>query len=242
MKLSIVIPAYNEEDRLAVTLKNTLDYLKTQDFQTQVVVVSDGSRDSTVAVAKSFDGREKNVLVHALEYFPNRGKGYAVQYGMLRAQGQRVLFMDADYAVPLRELEKPMALLDAGADIAIASRALAGSEVLHHQTYLRELSGRIYTLVQNQLLGFSYPDTQCGFKMFRHAAAQDLFARQKLCSVIFDAEILWLAKKRGYKVAQFPVHWTHQEDSRIRYDNWRKSVFIFQELFRIKKLHKGEKF
>jgi hypothetical protein len=130
-----------------------------------------------------------------------------------------------------------MAQLERGYDAAIASRALPESNVVHHQNVFRELSAKLYTFIQNTYLGFNYPDTQCGFKLFSRKAALDLFARQRLDSVIFDPEILWLAKRQGYTVAQFPVDWTHMEDSRIQYDSLRKSLFVFQELFRIKTLH-----
>ncbi len=237
--LSVVIPAYNEEDRIVPTLTAALDYLARRGAPAEVVVVSDGSRDRTADVVRAFTP-PANVTLRMLEYHPNRGKGYAVAYGMTRAEGGRVLFMDADYSVPMEELEKAEALIAAGADVAIASRALPESRVEEYQNLPRRLSARLYTLVQNLWLGFSYPDTQCGFKMFTQPAARDLFSRQKLSSVIFDAEILWLAKRRGLRVAQFPVQWSHVGDSRIQYDSLKKSLFVFQELFRIKTLHRKE--
>ena len=237
MKLSVVIPAYNEADRIVRTLQHTLLYLSIQQFESEVLVVSDGSTDNTVSVAEGFETTEK-VTVRALEYHPNRGKGYAVRYGMLRAAGETVLFMDADYSVPIEAVAKGLHLLNSGYDIAIASRALADSVVDHHQNYFRELSARVYTLIQNRYLGISYWDTQCGFKLFSRRSSQTLFAMQKLKSVIFDPEILWLAQCHHFKVAEFPVTWRHVEDSRIQYDSIKKSLFVFQELFRIKKLHR----
>ena len=236
--LSVVIPAYNEEDRIVAALDNTLAYLASRDYASEILVVSDGSGDRTVSVALSYGSRGR-AAVSALEYFPNRGKGYAVRYGMLRALCDRVLFMDADYAVTIEDVEKAHALLDAGNDVAVGSRALRGSRVLSVQNLPRRLSARLYTLVQNAYLGISYPDTQCGFKMFTQKAARELFSRQKLTSVIFDAEILWLAKNLGFKAAQFPVTWTHVENSRIQYDSLKKSLFVFEELFRIRGLHRN---
>ena len=238
MKLSVIIPAYNEADRIVRTLQNTIAYLNRQDFQSELVVVSDGSTDETVSVVEQFEAG-KRVALKALEYHPNRGKGYAVRYGMLKGKGDFVLFMDADYSVPIEAVERGMRLLEAGHDIAIASRALAGSVVDHHQNFLRELSARLYTFIQNHYLGISYPDTQCGFKIFTRRAAQTLFAKQRLNSVIFDPEILWLARQHGFKVAEFAVNWSHVEDSRIQYDSLKKSLFVFQELFRIKKRHRS---
>lgn len=233
---SIVIPAFNEEDRIVPTLTHTVGYLADQPYASEVIVVSDGSRDNTVAVVENYR-TTAGVAVRAEAYTPNRGKGYAVKYGMTRARGRIVMFMDADYAVPIVHCEQGMDLIGQGNDIAIASRALADSTVTAHQNRVRELSAKIYTFIQNHYLGIDFPDTQCGFKLFTRQAARHLFDRQRLHSVIFDPEILWLAQKAGYRIAQFPVQWTHVENSRIQYDSLRKSLFVFQELLRIKKLH-----
>jgi dolichyl-phosphate beta-glucosyltransferase len=234
--LSLIIPAYNEHDRILPTLEHTLAFLKGQTYQSEIIVVSDGSSDNTAQVAKSFPSNAK-VRIAALEYHPNRGKGYAVRYGMLRAEGQIVMFMDADYAVPIEYCKRGLAMIDRGFDIAIASRAIYGAHIKEHQNLLRKFSARIYTLIQNTYLRINFADTQCGFKFFTRQAAQKLFRQQKLDSVIFDPEILWLAQKEGYRVGQFPVQWRHVADSRIQYDNLRKSIFVFRELFRIKQLH-----
>ncbi|MDI6796856.1 MAG: glycosyltransferase family 2 protein [Desulfatibacillaceae bacterium] len=234
--LSIVIPAYNEESRIVRALAPTLDYLDKADFASEIVVVSDGSKDKTLDAARAC-GKNRKTPVRTLEYFPNMGKGHAVRYGMVRASGERILFMDADYAVPIEDIEKAFEGINKGFDIAIGSRGVAGASVNAFQSLPRRLSARLYTLIQNLYLGFNYPDTQCGFKMFTSKAAQTLFSQQKLNSVIFDAEILWLAKKQGFSVTQFPVTWTHVADSRIQYDSLRKSLFVFQELFRIRGLH-----
>lgn len=236
MKLSIIIPAYNEEKRIVRTLTETIAYLRGREYQSEIIVVCDGNTDRTREVAQGFD-RPGRVAVKALRYEPNRGKGHAVRYGMQRAAGEIVMFMDADYAVPIVEMEKGLRLLNDGCDIAIASRAVSGAVIRSRQNIFREISARIYTLIQSLYLGINYKDTQCGFKFFRKEAAADLFGRQRLDSVIFDPEILWLAKKAGYKVGEFPVEWTHVEDSQIVYDSLKKSLFIFRELFRIKGLH-----
>jgi glycosyltransferase involved in cell wall biosynthesis len=237
MYLSIVIPAYNEHDRIVDTLIHTRAYLDGQEYNSEILVVSDGSADDTCEVVRSF-GSTGRVILRALEYHPNQGKGYAVRYGMLRAAGDRILFMDADYAVPVPEIEKGLILLDSGYDIAIGSRAVAGARVEEHQNFVRELSARIYTCIQTLYLGIRYPDTQCGFKLFTRTAARRLFRLQRLNSVIFDPEILWLAGRHGFSVAEFPVHWRHVGNSRIQYDSLKKSLFVFQELFRIRRLHR----
>ena len=236
IRLSIIIPAYNEQDRIVSTLEHTLSYLEHQAHDSEVIVVSDGSTDTTGDVVRGFAPPDR-VSLRFTEYHPNRGKGYAVRWGMLQGRGERIMLMDADYAVPLEEVEKGLRLIDGGFDIAIASRAVSGSVVTRRQNYFREFSARLYTRIQNTYLGFRYADTQCGFKVFTAAAAQALFSKQKLDSVIFDPEILWLAKKHGYTVAEFPVQWRHVADSRIQYDSIKKSLFVFQELFRIRTLH-----
>lgn len=236
MYLSIIIPAYNEEKRIIPAIENTLEYLKKQDFESEILVVSDGSVDNTKEVVEGFKSTEKT-KIRFLEYFPNRGKGYAVKYGMQKGVGDYILFMDADYSVPIEYFEAGMKLINSGFDIAIASRAHEESDVANHQKFFRELSGKIYTLIQNLYLGLRFKDTQCGFKLFTKKAAHELFAKQKLNSVIFDPEILWLGKKNGYRISDFPVKWEHQEDSRIVYDSIGKSLSVFKELFRIRMLH-----
>jgi glycosyltransferase involved in cell wall biosynthesis len=234
--LSVIIPAYNEHDRIVPTLDNTIAYLAKQPYSSEVIVVSDGSSDNTAQVAGDFTA-PPNMSIRALEYHPNRGKGYAVRHGMLRSNGRIVMFMDADYAVPMTYCKAAMALIQKGYDIAIASRAISGAKIQAHQNLLRRLSARMYTFIQNRYLGITYPDTQCGFKFFTQQSAKSLFRRQKLDSVIFDPEILWLAKKAGYRVAQFGVEWRHVADSRIQYDSMQKSLFVFQELLRIRRIH-----
>lgn len=235
--LSIVVPAYNEADRIVPTLEKSIRYLARQSYSSEVIVVSDGSSDKTGRVVEQFQAPAA-VRLRFLEYHPNRGKGYAVRYGMLRAAGAVRMFMDADYAVEIAEADKGLRLLARGWDIAIASRTLPGSRITSQQNAMRKWSAKVYTFIQNRWLNLRFQDTQCGFKLFRAAAARDLFSRQKRDSVIFDPEILWLALRRGYRVGEFPVVWTHVGNSRIQYDSLKKSLFVFQELFRIKNGHR----
>jgi dolichyl-phosphate beta-glucosyltransferase len=236
VKLSIIIPAYNEEDRIIHTLDASLAFLNQQHFHSEIIVVSDGSTDNTRSVVESFDAGDR-VDLRVIEYHPNRGKGYAVRTGMLAGNGEMILFMDADYAVPIEEITKGIDLIESGYDVAMGSRTVAGAVVADHQNFFREFSAKLYNLIQMAYLGIFYKDTQCGFKMFTKSAAQHLFGCQKLNSVIFDPEILWLAKKAGFRVAEFPVSWRHVGNSRIQYDSLKKSLFVFQELFRIRKVH-----
>jgi glycosyltransferase involved in cell wall biosynthesis len=238
MLLSVIIPAYNEEDRIVRTMENTLSYFNRQDYESEIIVVSDGSSDNTKTVVENGFRSSDRVSLRVLEYQPNRGKGYAVKYGMMRCNGDIHMFMDADYAVPIDFVERGKALIRSGADIAIGSRVLSDSEVIAHQNCIREMSAKIYTFIQNCYLGISFNDTQCGFKLFKAAAARTLFENQKLYSVIFDPELLYLAKLYHMRVVEFPVQWHHVEDSRIVYDSLSKMLFIFKELFRIRELHR----
>lgn len=233
--LSIVIPAYNEAGRIVKALVPTIAYLRGQAYAGEILVVSDGSRDGTRQTVESYQVTYPDLRV--LEYHPNRGKGYAVKTGMLAAQGERVLFMDADYAVPIHFVEEAFRVLDAGYDVAIGSRGATGAHMTKRQAPLRELASRFYTAVQNRWIKVDFVDTQCGFKMYTRAAAQLLFHQQMLDSVIFDGELLFLAQRAGLKVGEFGVEWEHQPDSRITY-NLRKSLRIFTELFKVRWLHR----
>lgn len=237
MELSIIIPAYNEADRIVLTLNRTLDYLDACPYESEIIVVSDGSTDATLPVSRKM-GNGRSTPLRAIEYHPNRGKGHAVRTGMQEGRGAVLMFMDADYSVPIEAVEKGRGLLQNGFDIAIGSRTLKASRILARQNWVRMLSARIYTLVQNRYLGIAFRDTQCGFKLFTQKAAHALFRRQKLNSVIFDPEILYLAKRMGFRTGEFPVDWRHMEDSRIQYDSLKKSLFVFQELFRIRRVHR----
>jgi len=240
MLLSVIIPAYNEDDRIVRTIENTVSYLNRQNYESEIIVVSDGSTDNTKTVVETGFHPKGRVSLRVLEYQPNRGKGYAVRYGMMRGSGDILMFMDADYAVPIEYVEHGTALIQEGADIAIGSRVLSDSEVIAHQNIFREISAKIYTLIQNRYLGISFKDTQCGFKLFKAVSAKTVFQDQKLHSVIFDPEILYLAKRHHLQVEEFPVQWHHVENSRIVYDNLDKMLFIFKELFRIRRLHRRE--
>ena len=166
--LSIVIPCYNEEDRLPRTLTATLSYLRARTGQYEIVVVSDGSKDRTKDVAEMvFKTLPKNIVTRVIEYTPNGGKGKALKVGMQEAQGDQVLFMDADYAVPLEYLPPAELLLKQGVDIAIGSRAVKGTQVLEHQSFIREKMSKVFGLIQRNYLGLKLLDTQCGFKAFK---------------------------------------------------------------------------
>lgn len=209
--LSIVIPAYNEEARLPATLEGVLAYLGTQSFAfVEVIVVDDGSRDGTAALVGRKDG------IRLLKNPGNRGKGYTVRHGMLEAKGDWILYTDADLSAPIAELEKLLASAEReNADVAIGSRALDRSLVGVHQSGFREISGRAFNLAMRLVTGLPFRDTQCGFKLFRAAAAREIFARQKLDGFSFDVEDLVIAKSLGYRAIEVAVVWNNVEGTKV---------------------------
>jgi len=210
--ISIVIPAYNEEQRLPQTLKTVLAYLASEPWDfAEVVVVDDGSRDRTVEAARSANGQ-----VRVLRNPGNHGKGYSVRHGMLEAKGQWALFTDADLSAPIQELDKLWkAAEQTGAQVAIGSRALDRSLIGVHQSRARELSGIFFNLVVRLLTGLPYADTQCGFKLYRRDAAREIFPRQLLDGFGFDVEDLMIAKILGIAAVEVPVRWNNVEGTKV---------------------------
>ena len=229
--LSVVVPAYNEAERLGASLTRMTAYFQAQPYDYEILIVDDGSTDATQDVARKFADADPRVRL--LSYAPNRGKGHAVRYGMLRATGQRVLFCDADLATPIEEVEKLSAALDAGADIAIGSRDVKGSELLKRQSPLRELGGRAFNQMVQVLAVPGIHDTQCGFKLFTQSASQRIFSLCQVDHFAFDVEMLYLAVKfLGLRVAEVPVRWAHQEGSKVRF--FRDAIRMVKTLFRIR--------
>ena len=208
--LSVVIPAWNEEARIGSTLEAIAGYLDALREDYEVLVVDDGSSDGTGRVVEAAGGRR----VRLLRLPENRGKGAAVRAGVLASRGDEILFSDADLATPIGELPKLRAALARGCDIAIGSRALAGSEVQVRQHPLRQEMGRTFNRLVRVLVLEGFRDTQCGFKLFRGEVGRELFARATLDGFAFDVEILLLARSR-YKVAEVPVVWRHVEQSKV---------------------------
>jgi dolichyl-phosphate beta-glucosyltransferase len=232
--LSVVVPAYNEEARLGATLKRMLAYFDTQPYAVEILVVDDGSSDGTAGVVETIAATRPQV--HLLCYTPNHGKGHAVRYGVLRARGERVLFSDADLATPIEEVEKLLAKLDAGYDIAIGSRDMVGSELVKRQSIVREMGGKCFNKMVQLIAVPGIHDTQCGFKLFTQKSAHAIFSRCQVDHFAFDVEVLYLALRIfGYRVAEVPVRWAHQEGSKVRFfrDAWR----MVKTLFRIRSTH-----
>tara|TARA_B100000315_G_scaffold220984_1_gene224056 strand:- start:2199 stop:2936 length:738 start_codon:yes stop_codon:yes gene_type:complete len=211
--LSIIVPAFNEETRLPSTLKATIDYLKRQEYSSEIVIVSDGSIDNTKEIAESFKETFPKLVV--IEYFPNYGKGYAVKMGMLKANGKYRLFMDADYAVPIEFVNKLMWRVRDGADIVIGSRGMSDSIIENHQGIFREFLARVFGFIQQFILILPISDTQCGFKLFTRNAADALFPQVRFNCAYFDAELLYLAYKNRFNIAEVGVRWNHDGETRL---------------------------
>jgi dolichyl-phosphate beta-glucosyltransferase len=212
---SIVIPAYNEGARLGATLEKVLGYVRQQGWnaEVEVIVVNDGSRDNTAEVVRGF--AEQNPVVRLVENPGNRGKGYSVRNGMLNARGEVVMFSDADLSSPIEEMPKLLAALAGGADIAIGSRWLRAELQTRRQSVHRQVFGRVFNLLLGIILGLRFKDTQCGFKAFTRRAAQTILPLQRIERWGFDPEILFLARRFGFRVEEVPVLWGHSGDTRI---------------------------
>ena len=213
--LSIVIPAYNEGARIQNALDRVLTCVAERRWNAEVLVVDDGSSDNTPDIVRHWMKSHPNL--HLIHNDGNRGKGFSVRNGLLQAQGQVVMFTDADLSSPIEEAERLFAALDAGADVAIGSRWLDKQRQTVHQPLYRRFFGRCFNWVTRKLMGLPYKDTQCGFKAFKRDAAQVIFRLQTIERWGFDPEILFIARKLGYTVVEVPVTWGHDERSRISY-------------------------
>lgn len=227
--LSIVVPAYNEETRIGNSLKRMLAYFDAQPYPYEILVVSDGSSDKTEEIVQHIANRRTQVSL--LTYADNRGKGYAVRFGMLRAQGELLLFSDADLATPIEEVEKLLSKLNTGYDIAIGSRDVVGSELIKRQSFLREFGGKSFNKIVQLLAVPGIHDTQCGFKLFTRSSALAIFRRAQVDHFAFDVEALYLAMRVfGYRIAEVPVRWQHVEGSKVRFvrDAYRMAKTVFR--------------
>lgn len=210
---SFIVPAYNESERLAVSLPKILEYVRQEQFSSEIIVVNDGSKDDTAEVVRQFSKMHPDVRL--LENPGNRGKGYSVRNGMLHAQGDLMLFSDADLSSPITEAGKLFAAIGQGADVAIGSRWLRADLQTERQPWYRQLYGRLFNLALRMVLGLRFRDTQCGFKAFTRPAAEMIFSRQRIERWGFDPELLFLANKFGLKTTEVAVQWAHDHRSKI---------------------------
>jgi glycosyltransferase involved in cell wall biosynthesis len=212
-KFSIIVPAYNEGARLGGTLDRVLGYVREQGWDAEVLVVNDGSGDNTADLVRV--RAEANPALRLIENPGNHGKGYSVRNGMLKANGEILLFTDADLSAPIEQANRLFNAVEEGADVAVGSRWLQPEMQARRQSLLRQLYGRSFNLVLRILLGLELKDTQCGFKAFRRSAARTLFAMQTIEGWGFDAELLYLARRLGMKVKEIPVVWSDVLGTRI---------------------------
>jgi len=211
--LSIVIPAYNEEQRLPPTLEVVVAWIRRQPFACEIVIVDDGSSDRTAEAARrALDGVDHRVLAHD----ENRGKGAGLRTGMTAARGEYVLMTDADLSTPIEEVERFLELHGQGVPVVIGTRKAKGASVLRRQSALRERMGRVYTLLSNALVCPGVSDFTCGFKSFRADACRDVFGRLRETGWAYDTEVLYLARRLGYEVRELPVRWTNDPSTRVR--------------------------
>lgn len=214
-KYTIVIPAFNERARIVPTLEAVVNTVRLRDWDAEVIVVNDGSTDNTAALVRQFSQTAPEVRL--MENPSNRGKGYSVRSGLLHAQGEIVMFTDADLSAPIDEAELLFDAIAGGADIAIGSRWLETSRQTHRQPLYRQIFGRCFNLLTRMVMRLPYADTQCGFKAFTRDAAQTVFQLMTIERWGFDPEILFIARKRHYRVKEVPVSWAHDARTRISY-------------------------
>lgn len=211
--LSVVIPTYNEEKRIPESIKQVFDYFDSKKINGEVIVSDDFSRDRTVSLVEDLMGKYPSLKV--LKSDRNYFKGFPVKKGMLEANGKYILFADADMATPITEAGKLISALESGADIAIGSRIQpSGKDLRSSQPLYRRTLGKTFTFIREFLVR-GIKDSQTGFKMFRHDVAKDLFSRQIIQNIIFDVEILYMARKLKYKVAEIPVEWNYGGETRM---------------------------
>ena len=230
-ELSLVIPAYNEEALIVATLDALHMYMQNRPETYEIVVVDDGSQDQTVNLVQAWQARTGTDL-QVLCNDRNMGKGYAIRHGILESRGQSIIFIDADLPYELSAIERFMKALHAGADLAVGSRVLPGSQVKGVPAY-RFLSGQIFSVLVQALLFTGLPDTQCGFKAFKAAAAREIFRRVSIEGFGFDVEMLFVARKLRYKIQPVAVRMIdHRQRSRVRLV--RDSLIMFANLFMVR--------
>lgn len=230
-QLTVVIPAYNESRRLPPTLRTVERFLREGNRRSELIIVDDGSSDDTAAGVDQMI--REGLKLHLLRHDGNRGKGAAVRTGMLAASGDIVLFTDADLSTPIEDVERLIAALEAGADVAIGSRALDRSLIEVPQPWIRDRMGRVFNLFVQAILLPGLKDTQCGFKAFRRDAARDLFGATEADGFEFDTEVLYRAKRSGLRIREIPVHWRNNPDTRVNAVS--DSARMLLGLFRIRR-------
>ena len=229
--LTILIPAYNEENRLPESIRSIDAYCsKHLDQPYELLVVDDGSQDQTAALMREMQKQIPSLVLH--QNTENRGKGYALRAGMHLAGGQFIVFTDSDLSTPIEEIQPMLERLKEGTPIVIATRKKTGARLVQRQPFWRESMGKIFTLLSNVILGLSISDFTCGFKGFEAKAGKHIFSLQKIRRWAFDSEVLFLAKQFGYRIVEIPVQWKDSPESKVRVI--QDSVSSFASLFLIR--------
>ncbi len=231
--ISIVIPAYNEAERIRPTIETIHDYFskKTQSFD--IIVINDGSRDNTANIVLDLAKMIRKVTL--LDSSINQGKGSSARKGMIHATHDLILLTDADLSTPIDEFEKLVPWMRKGYDIVIGSRGMKESEIILRQPWHRRMMGKAFNFLVRTLIVNDFRDTQCGFKLFRHGVAARIFRASKINGFAFDVEVLFIAKKMGYKTKEVPVRWIDSPRSRV--NPLRDPVKMLLDLLRVKFLH-----
>jgi dolichyl-phosphate beta-glucosyltransferase len=232
MKLSVIFPAYNEEKRIPKTLRLTYDYLKNQPYESEIVVINDGSKDNTAQAVQNLS-REIPIL-RLIDNKKNKGKGGVVKQGMLEAKGEYRLFSDSDNSTSIDQVEGMWPYFEQGFDVVIGSRDVLGAKLDPPQSFFRKvIFGDSFKFLRKIIIGlWKIQDTQCGFKCFKAKPAKDVFSKAKKQGFIFDVEVLLLTKKMGYKIKEMPVHWINDTESKV------KLKHVFNMFFDMVKLRK----
>lgn len=228
--LSIVIPAYNEEAVIEKTLREVVGYLEGKSLSYEIIVVCDGCKDNTASIAEGFV--KVNDRISVIDRKTNMGKGFSVKEGCLNAKGEYVIFTDADLSTPIEEVEKLLKWLKDSYNIAIGSRGLKESDIKIHQPWYRETMGKIFNLFVQILVMRGIKDSQCGFKGFKKEVAQKIFRKQTINGFSFDVEILYIARKFGYRIKEVPVRWLNRKESKV--NPLVHSIQMLTDLIRIK--------
>lgn len=226
--LSLIIPAYNEAARLPRSLEQVNAFVEAQSYACEVLVIENGSRDDTYQVAQSF---ARNHPVFRVEHRDQAGKGGAVQQGMLSAKGEFRMMLDADLSMPVSEISRFLPPQQPEADVVIASREAPGA-VRYDEPNLRHIGGRVVNIMIRLLALPRLHDTQCGFKCFRAAVAEDLFSQQTIDGWAFDVEVLYIARLRGYRVIELPVPWYYSPQSHVK--PVQDTIQVFKDILKIR--------
>jgi len=239
LHVTIVIPVFNEQHRIAATLYTIKDYLSLQKYTSDIMIIDDGSNDLTsevVRVVEIYGEEVKSQSTGALvENVKNVGKGYSIAKGMLLAKGDIIVFTDADCSTPIKELSKLISKVIEGNDVVVGSRNLDES-IVQNRPAIRACLSRGFNIMASALGLINVSDSQCGFKAYRQEAAREVANRQKTYGFCFDVEHIHMAKKLGYRVAEVPVIWQHDEDSTLSLLN--DSVMMFMDLLKIRWIHR----